>query len=277
MNIIQAIDKRKVKENKIVTFADELLNFKVRTISFDDGSIGINVEDVAKGLGFIQIKNKKEYVRWETLNNYCNEIGFSQQVGKGDYIPESLFYLLGMKASNKIAQDFQRWLAIDVIPQIRITGGYIPTNEEDDETTIMAKALMIAQKTINKKDELLKAKTKELEIYIEETKPKVKYADEILLSDGAMLVTNIAADYGMSARTLNKILAEERIQRKSRGQWILYKNYMGHGYTKSETEMHGGKARSQTLWTQKGRMLIHEVLSHRGIRALVDLDNSQWA
>ena len=119
MNTIQAIDKRKVKENKIVTFADELLNFKVRTISFDDGSIGINVEDMAKGLGFIQIKNKKEYVRWETLNNYCNEIGFSQQVGKGDYIPESLFYLLGMKASNKIAQDFQRWLAIDVIPQIR--------------------------------------------------------------------------------------------------------------------------------------------------------------
>ena len=58
------------------------------------------------------------------MNGYIAEIGFSPQVGKDDYIPESLFYMLGMKANNKTAQDFQRWLAIDVIPSIRKTGTY---------------------------------------------------------------------------------------------------------------------------------------------------------
>lgn len=165
---------------------------------------------------------------------------------------------------------------------IIFTATYVSRFEEMEKqlknnlpTTYKEALLQLVQQV--EENEKLQLENQELEIYIEETKPKVKYADEILLSDGAVLVTNIAADYGMSARTLNKILEEERIQRKSRGQWILYKNYMGHGYTKSETEMHGGKARSQTLWTQKGRMLIHEVLSRRGIRALVDLDNSQWA
>ena len=50
-------------------------------------------------------------------------------MSKGDFIPESLFYLLGMKAENKAAQEFQRWLAVDVIPQIRKTGTYSPNNQ----------------------------------------------------------------------------------------------------------------------------------------------------
>lgn len=104
------------------------LKLKVRTIQNEDGSISINAEDAAKGFGWIQTQNKngKQYtsIRWETVNDYCKEIGFPNKLGKDDYIPESLFYMLGMKASNKIAQEFQRWLAIDVIPQVRKTGSY---------------------------------------------------------------------------------------------------------------------------------------------------------
>lgn len=44
--------------------------------------------------------------------------------GKDDYIPESLFYRLGMKASNARAEKFQNWLAMEVIPSIRKNGGY---------------------------------------------------------------------------------------------------------------------------------------------------------
>ena len=64
------------------------------------------------------------------MNGYCSELGFSQQIGKDDYIPESLFYMLGMKASNKVAQEFQKWLAVEVIPSIRKTSSYTNNNQK---------------------------------------------------------------------------------------------------------------------------------------------------
>ena len=106
------------------SFKNEKLSLQMRTIQNEDGSICVNAEDTAKGFGWIQNKNGKEYVRWETINAFLNEFGFSQEVGKDDYIPESIFYMLGMKASNKVAKEFQKWLAVDVIPSIRRTGGY---------------------------------------------------------------------------------------------------------------------------------------------------------
>ena len=99
-----------------------------------DGSIAISAEDTAIGFGWTQEKNGKIYVKWERLNSFCREMGFSPQVGKDDYIPESLFYRLGMKASNATAEKFQNWLALDVIPSIRKTGSYeMPKKKQNNE------------------------------------------------------------------------------------------------------------------------------------------------
>lgn len=103
---------------------------QVRAILNDDGSISINAEDAAIGFGWTQMKNGKMYVRWETINAYLTELGISQQVGKNDFIPESLFYLLGMKANNESAQRFQKWLAVDVLPEIRKNGVYKSSSYE---------------------------------------------------------------------------------------------------------------------------------------------------
>lgn len=97
---------------------------QVRTILNDDGSISINAEDAAIGFGWTQVKNNTVYVKWERINGFIRELGFSPLVGKDDYIPESLFYLLGMKANNTAAQEFQKWLAVDVLPEIRKNGSY---------------------------------------------------------------------------------------------------------------------------------------------------------
>ena len=105
---------------------------------------------------------------------------------------------------------------------------------------------------------------------VEKQKPKVDYYDEILKSKDALLVTQIASDYGLSAIKLNKILCEERVQRKVRDQYVLYAEYAGKGYTKSETNIINERTRVQTLWTQKGRLLIHEILKKRQIEALMD-------
>lgn len=67
-------------------------------------------------------------------------------------INESGLYSLVLKSKLPGAKKFRRWVTSEVLPQIRKTGGYIPVNEEDDEKTIMAKALQIMDKTIKEKN-----------------------------------------------------------------------------------------------------------------------------
>lgn len=120
--------------NELKVFKNNELGLTVRTLPNPDGSISISAEDAAIGFGWYQKKNGKVYPRWETLNGYCKDIEFSQLVGKDDYIPESLFYRLGMKASNATAEKFQNWLALDVIPSIRKTGSYeMPKKKQSNE------------------------------------------------------------------------------------------------------------------------------------------------
>ena len=90
-----------------------------------------------------------------------------------------------------------------------------------------------------------------------------------------MTVTQIAADYGISAKRLNRILHDEKMQRKVGGQWLLYTDHMNRGYTRSETteiRLKEGKNKLviNTKWTQKGRVKIHEILTELGIVANMD-------
>ncbi len=110
--------------NNLMVFKNEDLGIDVRTITNEDGSISINAEDAALGFGWYQIKNNKRYVKWERVNGFISEFENSPQVEKDDYIPESLFYLLAMKANNDVARKFQTWLAVEVIPVIRKSGQY---------------------------------------------------------------------------------------------------------------------------------------------------------
>lgn len=113
----------------IQEFENTELGFKVRCIKNDDGSISMNAEDTTIGFGWLEQRNNKLYPRWRTINGFINDLGFSQEVAKDDFIPETLFYLLGMKASNETARKFQMWLATEVIPSIRKHGAFIADSE----------------------------------------------------------------------------------------------------------------------------------------------------
>lgn len=69
-------------------------------------------------------------------------------------INESGLYSLILSSKLPIAKKFKRWVTSEILPQIRQTGGYIPFNEEDSEKEIMAKALLIAHKTLELKERL---------------------------------------------------------------------------------------------------------------------------
>lgn len=138
-----------VKKENLQVFENDELHLQMRAIKNDDGSISVNVEDTAIGFGWYQKKNGVIYPKWERINSFINDIGVSPQVGKGDYIPESLFYRLGMKANNKVAQDFQNWLAIKVIPQIRKTGSYSKPLSPIQQLQLQSQAILEVNDKIN--------------------------------------------------------------------------------------------------------------------------------
>lgn len=102
----------------------EIMNIQGIDCYEENGVAYLKLETVARGLGFTQEKNGVEYVKWERVNGYLAELGFSPEVGKNGFIPENIFYRLAMKAKNETAEQFQALIADEVIPQIRKTGGY---------------------------------------------------------------------------------------------------------------------------------------------------------
>ena len=105
----------------------------VRGYIAPNGVAWLNVEHVACGLGFVDIQEKVsatngrktyEVIRWARINDYLAEFGFPHVVGKGDFIPENIFYLLAMKANNKTAKEFQLKVANKILPSIRQHGFY---------------------------------------------------------------------------------------------------------------------------------------------------------
>ncbi|WZY00343.1 phage antirepressor KilAC domain-containing protein [Bacillus sp. FSL W7-1360] len=94
----------------------------------------------------------------------------------------------------------------------------------------------------------------------QEMEPKAFYFDKVMQSDSLLTVSQIAKDYGMSARLLNSILRELGVQYKQNGCWLLYSKYQNKGYTQTKTEVLYGQVVLYTSWTQEGRWFIYNLL-----------------
>lgn len=155
--------------NELQIFNNEELKLKVRAIQNEDGSISINAEDAAVGFGWIktEIKNGRGYssIRWERMNSFSAEIGFAHKWAKDDYIPESLFYRLGMKANNAAADKFQNWLAVEVIPSIRKTGHYGKPMTIPEQIQLLAKGNVELSEKIEQVDKRIDNLEQDMPLY----------------------------------------------------------------------------------------------------------------
>ena len=167
---------KKNNKNEIVTIKN------VRGYIDEKGTAWLNLEDVAKGLGFTQIKNKKEYIRWERVAQYLKEIAFPT-CGENDYIPENVFYKLCMKADNEVARKFQDNVCDEILPSIRKYGMYATDELLDNPDLIIKMATRLKEE---------KAKNKELEDKMKENKPKVLFADSVETSKYTILIGELA-------------------------------------------------------------------------------------
>ncbi len=146
-----------------------------------DGTAYLNLEAVARGLGFTRIAaSGNEVVRWERVDGYLLELGVPT-CGHDGYIPENIFYRLAMKAKNETAEKFQALVADEIIPSIRKTGGYLGDTAGMSDMDILARAVLIGQRQIEQKN-----------AQIAEMKPKALFADAVSASDSSILVGELA-------------------------------------------------------------------------------------
>lgn len=238
-------------------------------------------KDVAKSLGYVNARDAMvKHVDEEDKGvANCDTLGGVQQMV---VINESGVYSLifGSKLPN--AKQFKHWVTSEVLPTIRKTGGYIATNADMTDAEILAKAVLVAQTTIDKRNERIK----QLEIENGEQKTLIAqmqkgndYLNTILQSTGTVTTTQIAQDYGLSAMAFNKKLNDMRIQHKVNGQWILYSGHQAKGYVHSKTitfYRSDGRpdTRMCTEWTQRGRLFLYDALKEAGILPVIERNNN---
>lgn len=108
-----------------------------------------------------------------------------------------------------------------------------------------------------------------------ELQPKASYYDKVLANPSLVTISVIAKDYGMSARAMNKLLHDLKVQYKQGSTWLLYSKYQTTGWTHSDTTMvkrHDGteKAVLNTKWTQKGRLGLYELLKGNSVLPIIE-------
>ncbi|NYE07300.1 prophage antirepressor-like protein [Bacillus niacini] len=221
----------------------------------------------------LEIKNASDALK-RLDNDEVTRFNLGGLSGETNLVNEPGLYSLVLGSRKPEAKQFKRWVTHEVLPTIRKHGAYMTENvlEQAIGNPDFMIGLLSSLKEEKERSKALEAKTLELEHEIAVVQPKVTYYDTILSSENAVNIGQIAEDYGLSARHLNQILNEERVQRRVGGQWVLYQQYRNKGLTKSKTFSIGENgARMHTQWTQKGRLFIHELLAEMGIVPVSDV------
>lgn len=167
---------------------------KVRALA-DGDEVMFVASDIAKILGYRDAANLTRNLDGDERGTH--EVSTPSGTQNMTVLTESGLYraILNRETAyvkNEEAQAFvkrfQRWVTHEVLPQIRKTGGYIPTSESDSDEDIMARAVLVAQKTIKQKNQQIA----EQQTRIVELEPKARFADAVAASDGTCRVGELA-------------------------------------------------------------------------------------
>lgn len=258
--------------NELKIFENEQFG-TIRTVEIDNTPYFVG-KDVAEVLGYSDT-NKAIAIHCDDEDKKLNDKSSSSFGQRGaTLINESGLYSLILSSKLPKAKEFKRWVTSEVLPAIRKHGVYA-VDEVLENPDMLISALQAL------KEEKAKAKrlTETLAVQeqqIAELKPKASYYDVVLNCKDLVSVTEIAKDYGKSAKWLNEKLHELGIQFKQGGKiWLLYQKYAEKGYTSTKTQTYNGNdgevhTKVHTYWTQKGRLFIYDKLKAENILPVME-------
>lgn len=221
----------------------------------------------------IRVVDTDEKVSMTNPNNVCG----GQNAW---FLTEDGLYEILMQSRKPIAKQFKKGVK-QILKEIRTTGGYIATQVNETPEMIMARALKVAEHTIEEHEKRMKALAEENEAQkrinkqleadtqmkaeeIKKLTPDADYARQTLTAVNTWNTNIIAKEMGMSAVTLNQHLQRLGIQYKQHKVWILSAKYQGKGYTKTQTYNYFNSegevcTRMQQEWTEVGRRWLLEL------------------
>lgn len=185
-------------------------------------------------------------------------------------LTEDGLYEVLMHSRKKVAKQFRKGVK-KILHEIRTKGGYIATNENDSDEDIMARAYVIAQRTLARREERIRQLETQTEQQAETINlqkkeltvaaPKAEYYDNTLASTTCITTTQVADDLHITARSLNAKLKELGIIYSQSGQWHLKMPYKGWNLAGTRTynyqSSNGEISTSTTLvWNQRGKRFI---------------------
>lgn len=206
----------------------------LRTLTDEAGGPWFVAKDVCDILGMsnpsmaVTALDKDEVAQIDPKDYLGSENRSNQAV---NIVSEPGLYKLIMRSRKPEAKEFQRWVTHEVLPQIRKTGGYIPTTDADDDMTILAKAVMIGQRTM----EAQKRKIAAQQTRIDELQPKasmwdnfVDIPDVLSVGNSAKLLSNLGRPIGR--KTLFSWLERNGWVFRENGHWIACQNRIDAGH-----------------------------------------------
>ena len=229
--------------NALRTFNHEMFG-QVRTMTNERGETFFVGKDVAKALGYAKPENAlATHVEKEDKTTTLIQGTGSNYKSKTVLINESGLYALILSSKLEQARAFKRWVTSEVLPQIRQTGGYIPTRnmrtgERLSEGEVLYLAQNILQRTIAQKN---------------------------LPADDCMTTTEIARSMGVTTKELNQRLVKLGVQYRKDGRYWLQGQY-GHLDYAQERDYHyyglngEKKERKYLVWTKQGKTFIEQLI-----------------
>ena len=211
-----------------------------------------------------------------SIHPIIDKLGRTQNA---NFVNEDGLYDVILDSRKPEARKFRKWITSEVLPSIRKTGGYMTPEKISELFNNPDAIIKLCQEwkmALLEKQELRNIVDMQA-VQIAELTPKASYYDTILQSIEAVPISVIAKDYGLSAKSLNKLLNELSIQyRLKSGIWLVYQNYAKGGYTCTKTfALEDGTSKTHTYWTQKGRLFLYDTLKRQGIIPLIEQDRDE--
>lgn len=240
---------------------------QIRTVMSESNEPMFCLSDVCNVIGIKNSRDAKNRLDKEDVGQIDTlTAGGTQNL---TYVTESGLYDVIIRSDSPKAKPFRKWVTFEVLPSIRKHGAYMTaqTIEQVIQKPENLIKLLTALKDEQEQNEALRIQREYDKKVIKELAPRAEYCDNVLKSDSLISTNVIAADLGITARKLNQLLKEWKVQYRQGKTWVLYSHLRGKNFADYKTYSYID-SRTETLktvehmyWTEFGRAFIIELYS----------------